>query len=247
MDGLTDGETVGRFQAARRADDGALAAGVRRARDPLRGGAKPGEVPRAAEAEPARRRRRPEDLRAIDFFGAPAHAAAAGLIDSLGRHVAEPRRTSAPEAARVAAGPALRARTGVTRAGVLVDRMASAWLIRRFIDPEARSRLVPSQGYRPLPDEVRVNLFEAEVLPEGDRCTFEVLRERFGLGNAALRAVAEIVHEIDLEDPRFARPETAGIDHLVAAIATAHREDETRLDRGAAVFGDLYEYFRRKA
>jgi hypothetical protein len=93
---------------------------------------------------------------------------------------------------------------------------------------------------------VRFDMFEAEFTHEGDRCTFEVLIERFGLDNAALRPLAEIVHDIDLKDAKFARPETPGIDRLIAGIAMAHKDDAERLARGRAVFDDLYTYFRKK-
>ena len=139
-----------------------------------------------------------------------------------------------------------RGRTWVTRKGIHVDRMASAWLIRRFIDPEARFKFVPGRGYRPQAGELRFDMFEAEYTHDGDRCTFEVLVEKFQPEDRALRPVAQIVHDIDLKDSKFGRPEVQGIERLVAGIAMAHREDEERLARGSAVFEDLYEYFRRK-
>ena len=74
----------------------------------------------------------------------------------------------------------------------------------------------------------------------------EVLLTHLGLDDAALRPIAQIVHAIDLKDEKFGRPEAIGIDRLIAGIAMAHREDGERLARGAAVFDDLYEYFRRK-
>lgn len=74
----------------------------------------------------------------------------------------------------------------------------------------------------------------------------ETLLERFGLEDAALRAVAEIVHDIDLKDRKFRREEAPGIDRLIAGICMAHPTDEERLRRGSEVFGDLAEYFRRK-
>jgi hypothetical protein len=128
-----------------------------------------------------------------------------------------------------------------------VDRIASAWLIRRFVDPEARFRFVPAKGYAPEPGELRFDMYDAEFTHEGDRCTFEVLLARAGLdGDAALRAVAEIVHDIDLKDAKFARPEADGIRTLVAGICVGAGGDRERLARGAAVFEDLYGYFRRK-
>ncbi len=133
-----------------------------------------------------------------------------------------------------------RARTWVTRTGIKVDRMASAWLIRRFIDPEARFKFVPAKGYEPEQGELRFDMFEAEYTHEGELCTFEVLLQRFGLDDRALRDVAEIVHDIDLEDARYGRVEAPGVAQLVAGIAAAHRDDEERLRRGSALFEDLY-------
>ena len=89
-------------------------------------------------------------------------------------------------------------------------------------------------------------MFDAEFTHDGDRCTFEVVVERLGLADPALRCIGEIVHDIDLKETKFGRPETAGIDHLVAGLCMAHARDEDRLARGGAVFDDLYEYFRRK-
>ena len=124
--------------------------------------------------------------------------------------------------------------------------MASAWLVRRFIDGQACFKFVPAKGYVPQPKEARFDMYEAEFTHEGDRCTFEVLMDRAGLDDPALGVIAEIVHEIDLKDNKFSRQETLGIDRLIAGIAMAHREDETRLDRALACFDDLYEYYKRK-
>ena len=139
----------------------------------------------------------------------------------------------------------MRGRTWVTRSGVHVDRIASAWLIRRFIDPEARFKFVTGHEYAARSGELRFDMFEAEFTHEGELCTFEVLRQRFGLEDSALREIGEIVHDIDLKDARFARPEAAGIDQLIAGIAMRHKDDEARVEEGGGAFESLYEYFRR--
>jgi len=139
-----------------------------------------------------------------------------------------------------------RSRTWVTRKGIHVDRMASAWLIRRFIDSDARFKFVAGTDYEPERGEIRFDMFEAEFTHEGDRCTFEVLVERFSLDDPGLRALAEIVHDIDLKDAKFGRQDALGLERLVAGIAMAHKEDPARLERAAAVLDDLYEYFRRR-
>jgi hypothetical protein len=133
-----------------------------------------------------------------------------------------------------------RARTWVTRTGIKVDRMASAWLIRKFIDPEARFKFVPSKGYEPEEGELRFDMFEAQFTHEGELCTFEVLLQSFELDDPALRDIAEIVHDIDLKDAKYGREEAPGIAQLVEGIAAAHEDDEERLRRGAALFEDLY-------
>ena len=89
-------------------------------------------------------------------------------------------------------------------------------------------------------------MFNAEFTHEGDRCTFEVLVDRMRLDDRALGAIAEVVHDIDLKETKFDRPETAGISVLVAAIAMAHRDDEDRIARAAAVLEDLYVYYQKK-
>ena len=132
----------------------------------------------------------------------------------------------------------------VTREHVQIDRIASAWLIRRFVDPAARFKFVPGRSYAPRSGEVRFDMFEGEYTHEGDRCTFEVLLARAGLDDPALAAIGEIIHDIDLKDGKYGREETAGIRTVMAGIATAHRDDEQRLARGAAVFDDLYESFK---
>ena len=96
-------------------------------------------------------------------------------------------------------------RTWVTREGVHVDRIASAWLIRRFIDPAAEFKFVPARGYKPRPREIRFDMFQAEYTHEGDRCTFQALTRRFAPTDHALQAIGEIVHDIDCKDEQFGR------------------------------------------
>ena len=134
-------------------------------------------------------------------------------------------------------------RTWVTRTGVKVDRISSAWLIRRFIDPAAQFKFVPPRGYEPQPGELRFDMFEAEYAHEGDRCTFQTLVSRFVPGDAALRAIGEIVHDIDCKDEQFNRPETAGIASLIRGLAQSVEEDAVRIERGTAILDNLYASF----
>ena len=243
VDGLTDQEVRALFDRARDADYEALAKEVRALAAAI-GDDAPPERLAEAKAQLARLKARLGQVAAIDFFGADGREAAEGLLLELeGRlHREAP---AGPVRAERDLGE-LTGRTWVTRAGVHVDRMASAWLIRRLVDPEARFKFVPAKGYAPGPGELRFDMFEAEFTHEGDRCTFEVLLGRLGLKEAALRAIAEIVHDIDLKDGKFARPEADGIRTLVDGICAATGDDDERLARGGAVFEDLHRYFHRR-
>lgn len=247
VDGLSDDQIHALFHVARDADYKAIADEARRigAKLPRRSTVR-AEQREQLPAEVARLRRRLAATAARDFFGAPGREAAEGLVSALESRLRVESPSDAAARERRLRVEDFRGRTWVTRKGIHVDRMASAWLVRRFIDPEARFKFVPGRGYSSEAGEVRFDMFEAEFTHEGDRCTFEVLLARLGPDNPALGPIAQIVHDIDLKDARFDRPEVTGIERLVAGIAMAHRDDESRLSRGAAVFDDLYEYFTRK-
>ncbi len=191
-----------------------------------------------------RLKRRFDDTATLDFFNASGREAAEELIGRLEARTQDAQPPERGEASQSLA--ALQGRVWVTRKGIHIDRMASAWLIRRFIDPEATFRFVSPRTYQHQADELRFDMFDAEFTHEGARCTFEVLLDRAGLTDPALRAIAEIVHDIDIKDERFQREEAMGIDRLVAGLAMAHKADEDRLARGSAIFDDLYAYFQRK-
>lgn len=186
-------------------------------------------------------------LAAIDFFGANGRETVEGLLSGLEDRLREDEIVAEQQrAAGAPAAGALKKRVWVTRRGVYVDRIASAWLIRRFVDPQARFKFVLAKGYVPEPEELRFDMYEGEYTHEGDRCTFEVLVARAGLNDPALAAISEIVHDIDLKDAKFSRLEVTGVAHLIDGIAAANKDDQQRIERGSAVFDDLYEYFRTK-
>ncbi|MGE0724449.1 MAG: chromate resistance protein ChrB domain-containing protein [Alphaproteobacteria bacterium] len=238
--GLDDAQVRALFDTARGADYAALRAQAEEVAATLDGD--PSESARAeAKAAVQRLRARLGQIVPIDFFGAGGRDAAEDTLAAI-----EARLEAAP--APAGDPGALRALVGwvwVTRRDVHIDRIASAWLIRRFVDPDARLKFVPAKGYVPGAGELRFDMFEAEFTHEGDRCTFEVLVERLGVDDPALRAVAEIVHDIDLKDGKFGRPEADGIRTLIAGICTAPT-DEGRIARGAAAFDDLYAFFQQE-
>jgi hypothetical protein len=245
IDGLSDQEIRTLFDQARDADYAQVAKDARALVKSMRPNTKPDALA-DQRAQVARLRKRLADIVAIDFFGAIGRETAEGVIRNLEARLNEDAGVRGKDTAQSATKPMLRNRTWVTREGVFADRIASAWLIRRFIDPDARFKFVAGKGYRPHEGELRFDMFEAEFTHEGDKCTFEVLLERAGLKEPALRAIAEIIHDIDLKDGKFGRTEVAGIRTLIEGIGAATNDDTQRIARGTEVFNNLYEYFRKK-
>jgi hypothetical protein len=247
VDGLTDQEVRALFDQARDADYDTLAVEARNLAEAVASDPEQWRS-RIPEFRPllAKLRRRLDGVVEIDFFGANGRDAVEGLLSGIESRLTEATETENKEEIMPAEQEKPHGRTWVTRRGVHVDRIASAWLICRFIDPEARFKFVADKGYVPKLGEIRFDMFEAEYTHEGDHCTFEVLLTRLCQPEPALQAIAEIVHDIDLKDGKFGREEAAGIKTLIAGIAVATDDDDRRLERGATVFEDLYKYFGKK-
>ena len=243
VEGMTDGGLESMFRRDRDADYSAIAADASAVLAHAGKRKSPVADRAAIGAAVARLRRRLRESVALDFFDANgrsrAEAAIASLADRLSSGADEPRMPRR-DVDHVEAG-----RTWVTRRDVFVDRIASAWLIGAFIDPNAEFTFVSGPAYRPAPGELGFDMFEAEYTHVGDRCTFETLVERFGLqSDTALRSIAEVVHDIDIKDAKFARPEASGVGQLLSGIVRSTPEDAERLAKGAALFTSLYESFR---
>jgi len=246
VDGLSDQQVRSLFDAARDADYARLAKELRGlAARTKRGGARR-KGPPEIKPQLVRLRRRYAEIGAIDFFSATGRLTVEGLLTELETRIADASPSSPEESSVKVAPEELRGKTWVTRRGVHVDRIACVWLIRRFIDADARFKFVSAKDYDADPGELRFDMVEAEYTHEGDKCTFEVMLERIGARDPALRAIAEIVHDIDLKDGKFAREQTAGIAHVIAGLCLTQPDDLARIERGGAVFDDTYEYFRRK-
>jgi hypothetical protein len=250
IEGLTDDQVQAMFQAARDADYAQIAEEARSVLDsvPASASAITDEDRTGIEANLSRLKKRFSSVTALDFFAAPGREPAETVMKQLEERLKEARsKTEIDEAERGKRHLGdLRGRTWVTRKAVYVDRIACAWLIRRFIDPDAQFRFVSGRGYRPRAGELRFDMFEGEFTHEGDLCSFEVLSKRFFPEDQALVHIGKVIHDLDFKDAKFKKSETAGIGGLMKGLAAAHKSDEARLDRGKAILDDLYEYFRRK-
>jgi hypothetical protein len=226
------------FRRERAADYEVLARDVRRWTAELKRRSRTVPLEGSLRARLARAKRRLEVIRAIDFFDAPAHHEAEASLAALeGELLSEPAaRPGSPHRELVG-------RTWVTRRGIQVDRIASAWFVRRFLDPKARLRFIDPGADEVRPDEIRFDMVAGDFTHEEDRCTFETLVLRTGMKDPALARVAEIVHEIDIKDGKYSCPETKGVQQMLGGMLMATPDDESRLDRGFAMFDDLYQSF----
>lgn len=246
VEGITDKQIEQLFRSARQEDFEGIAAEAKR----LSGAGSVtsrSDSAKLAEAsqELARLNRRLEEVEEIDFFNSPGRDRARSAIAKLGdrlREAKRPRlgRRGAPRRA------SYKGLTWVTRKDIHVDRIASAWFVRRFIDDGARFKFVAPKGYEARADEVTFDLFEAEFTHDGDQCTFEVLVRQFRPRLMAVKEIGQIIHDIDLKDGKFSRPEAAGLAGLIRGITLAHRGDEERVLRGCALLDDLYAHFAKK-
>jgi len=130
-----------------------------------------------------------------------------------------------------------------TRAGIHIDRSSSAWLIRRFLDPEAVFVFV--SGPDEVPEDARpFDMRGVEYGHHGTDCTFETLLRKYDVADPVLWRIAEIIHEADLDDERYDAPEAPGLDTALRGLSMV-ADDHTVLELTGPLFDGLYEFFRR--
>jgi hypothetical protein len=184
-------------------------------------------------------RERFNEIERIDFFRASARQDAADSLAMLERALTDGKRSRAlAELPRLSAGDFLN-RRWVTRPRPGVDRMASAWLIRHFVDPQATFNFRD----RPKGVEVPFDMYVGDFSHQGSRCTFETLAERFDLREPSVVRIGQIVHDLDLKENRYATPEATAIDRLVSGLQELHADDQVLLQRGIDMFAALANSF----
>ena len=230
--GTTNAEIRAAFQEARTADYQRLLKETHDLRKQADEGS-PGVLAAATKLM-----RRAQQARRIDFFDAAGYQELEGALQELDKQL---RSSAVAQAVPRIEGER---HVWVTRRGIKVDRLASAWLVRRFIDPQASFRFVDPEGYAHRDGELRFDMFVGEFTHQGGLCTFEVLLASRGIDDAGLRAIAEIVHDIDLKEQKYDHPETAGVSRLISGICARTPGDEARLDLGMELFDSLYESLR---
>jgi hypothetical protein len=243
---LPDSEVRGLFNAQRDAEYRALEKALEvleRKVQSSRKGAVAG-VRESVGIDLASLRKTYEEIGSRDFFGAPLGRETGRRMQTLEAAVKglqEPGPAKAVPLSRKGTKD-YRRRVWVTRKRPFIDRMASAWLIRRFVDPAATFRFIDEKDIDKLsPGEVAFDLQGGEFTHHGELCTFEVLVRSFGIKDKAVRKISEIVHDLDLKDDKYGNSATSGIEEVLIGIRKTTKDDAAMLDKGMSVFEMMYQ------
>jgi len=183
-------------------------------------------------------------IQAIDYLDSPTGRRAKAAWEATAKRLRaiETRPAIGSKRHRGSVPPA--GSTWVTRPRPHIDRIASAWLIKRFCDPTARFAFADAAdaGRKGIPFDI----LGAEFGHQGADCTFETLVKRFGIKDRRVKLIAEIVHEADLHDGKFTRQESTGVDLAIKGLAAATPNDDELLELGMALFDGLHSVLKQK-
>ena len=192
--------------------------------------------PQSSKVSPtriARLRQRFQEISAIDFFGSP-------MRDQAERALAALNGPRNPDSDRMKISPGdYRGRVWITRPRPGVDRVMSAWLIRKYVDP--RARFAFAVGENKFKNVVPFDMYEGGFGHQGDDCTFETLTKAFHIRDKIVQIMGQIVHDADLFDEKFGRREGFGIDEVMKGWAKQNLSDAQLLERGMQLAEGLYQ------
>jgi hypothetical protein len=177
-------------------------------------------------------------LERIDFFPTAACAETAASLLALEASTREPAPQT-PDNRPGLAPEHFQGRRWVTRPRPGVDRMASAWFIRRFIDKDATFAFVEAPSERDVP----FDMYTGEFSHHGDLCTFEVFAERFRVQTPAVTKVGQVVHDLDMKDTKYNAPEAAVVGRMIECLRALQADDASLLEQGIGMFDALAHSF----
>ena len=127
-----------------------------------------------------------------------------------------------------------------------MDRTACIWLIRRFVDPEAAFSFFGDPAEAPEGAEL-FDVVGAKLSHRGEDCSFETFLKEYELEDRMLHEIAEIVHDADLMDEKYGRPESEGLDAIVRGMQLSLPDDATLVSLTDVLYDGLYAYLQREA
>jgi len=182
-----------------------------------------------------RLRNRFQEIVEVDFFNSPLQVRVKELLE----HAASLRGPASAAPTHKVNTKDYKDRLWVTRPRPGVDRCASAWLIRNFIDPKARFAFAPED--RVPTSGVPFDMFHEEGFGHrGDDCTFETLTKQFHVRDPKVAVIGQMIHDADLADDRFGRKEGYGVDQILKGWARKGLSDDKLLERGMELIEGLY-------
>jgi len=194
----------------------------------------PATSERKGEARLSRLRNRFQEIVEVDFFDSPLQKRVRALLEEASS------LRSVKSGVRAKVNPKdYKNRMWVTRPRPGVDRCASAWLIRQFIDKKAQFTFAPEDQVpvRAVPFDM---FHEAGFGHRGGDCTFETLEKEFGIRDPRVAVIGQMIHDADLLDDRFGRKEGYGVDEILKGWAQQNLADEKILERGMELIEGLY-------
>jgi hypothetical protein len=250
VEGATDEEIISAFRKGRDEEYASVTADLDgltgTVREQKRGGQLSAGRVSKYEAELDKLHQELERIIAIDFFNAPGRSTVLAAYDRCRKALREfqsKEKESRRAVSKTGDVPDLakyQGRRWVTRRNLFIDRLASIWLVKRFIDKRARFYYV-ADG-ETIAGGLSFDMYGAEFTHRGEDCTFETMIKEFGLsGDPALRGMAEIVHDIDLKDGKFTRSEAAGLYLVVRGLADTLNDDRKLVQQSIPIFDGLYE------
>jgi hypothetical protein len=183
-------------------------------------------------------------VQTIDYLEAPAGARARKLWETTATRLRAAETRPRAGGGRHRGSLPARGSTWVTRPRPHIDRIASAWLIKRFCDPEAKFAFADAADA--ARKGVPFDVLGADFGHHGEDCTFETLVRRFRIKDRRVKLIAEIVHEADLHDGKFTRNEATGVDLAIRGLAASTLDDHELLERGMGMFDGLYSVLKQR-
>ena len=255
VEGATDDEIIAAFRKARDEEFAAISAefdGLTGAiREQSRGKHLSAGRLTAHETEIDKLHAELERIAANDFFSAGGRAASFSSYERCQKAIRTAQGPTGKTALSQAKGGTLdvakyQGRRWVTRRNLHIDRLASAWLIKQFIDKRPRFYFVADA--ETIEGAIPFDTFGAEFTHHGEDCTFETMLKRFGLIEIkGLSEIAEIVHDIDLKDDKFHRLEAAGLNAIIDGLSKVLRDDRKLLQQTSIVFDALYALLSKQS
>jgi hypothetical protein len=252
IEGINDQDIIEKFQSVRDKNYQEIISNSLKLKKDIEVSMKKGNVSTAQkenyETELKKLKLRLNEIISLDYFHAPnrekavkAITESSQLMESLKEFQGKPRSVEKGSPIKIYNRNEFLNKTWITRKGLHIDRIASGWLIKRFIDKGAKFSFVAEDEV--VENGIGFDVYNAEFSHAGEDCTFETLLKSFNLKDFALVQIAEIVHDIDLKDEKFDRKEAEGINQIIIGLSQRFKNDKKLIGGGMEIFDSLYHYY----